>query len=305
MKNVAAIAVISLAVAAGSSAHAQMTGVSHPDEVIVVNPGTGEQLSNYTTSPVIPPVASVAPPAAAVAPASPVLHPPSDHPVSYTYIPETRPALTPNGKPDIDADIVTRVPGPKDTLPQGTLLKIRLHEDLSTFISKPGDRFSGELTEDVERDGRVMLPAGSILTGRVTEVHGGRRISGQASIHLLPQTVTLPDGTRYDIHALVIDTSVYKATKVDREGTILSRDHPKETLALVGATAGTGAVAGGMLAGPPGAVVGATVGAGVSTTLWLKHERQTELPMNTRIVFSLVSPLYVGNGVGPIRESQE
>jgi hypothetical protein len=44
----------------------------------------------------------------------------------------------------------------------------------------------------------------------------------------------------------------------------------------------------------PGAVIGAGVGAGVSTVVWLKQDRQTELPVDTRITFSLIEPLTVG-----------
>ena len=40
----------------------------------------------------------------------------------------------------------------------------------------------------------------------MTEVHGGRRISGGALLHLEPRNVTLPDGTHYIVHAQLIDT---------------------------------------------------------------------------------------------------
>ena len=167
-------------------------------------------------------------------------------------------------------------------------------ESFSTQSTVAGTAFSGTLIEPVMRDGRVLLPAGSVMNGRVTDVHSGRRISGTASIYLQPMTVTLPDGTRYALHAQVIDTSETRRTKVDREGSIEGRDHAKETLAVVGLAAGGGVAAGAMVAGVPGAVVGGLVGAGVATVLWLKHDRQTAVPAGTVVAFQLNSALLVG-----------
>ena len=38
-------------------------------------------------------------------------------------------------------------------------------------------------------------------------------------------------------------------------------------------------------------MVGAGIGAGVSTVLWLKQDRQAELPKNVSLVFSLTTPM--------------
>ena len=43
-----------------------------------------------------------------------------------------------------------------------------------------------ELTAPVMKSGRVILPVGAVLQGRVTEVHGGRMISGAAMMRLDP-----------------------------------------------------------------------------------------------------------------------
>jgi hypothetical protein len=93
------------------------------------------------------------------------------------------------------------------------------------------------------------------------------------------------------LHAQVIDTGEEGKVKVDGEGTILRRDHPKEMLAILSLTTGSGAVAGALIGGGVGAAVGAGLGAGVSTIMWLKEDRQTALPKNTAVVFSLTSPM--------------
>ena len=42
-----------------------------------------------------------------------------------------------------------------------------------------------------------------------------------------------------------------------------------------------------------GAEVGAGVGAGVSTVVWLRQDRQAELPKDFGVVFSLTEPMSV------------
>ena len=94
----------------------------------------------------------------------------------------------------------------------------------------------------------------------------------------------------YVIHAQLIDTTLGNFN-VDREGTLKRRDRAKETLAVTALATGSGAVAGAMIGGGVGAVVGAGVGAGVSTVMWLKQERQATLDKDSRLVFSLTTPM--------------
>jgi hypothetical protein len=166
-------------------------------------------------------------------------------------------------KLDEDAGIVTYVPSRPGEIPEGSLVKVRLREQLST------------------------------LEGRVTWVRGGKRIGGQAAIHLEPRTVTLPDGTQYVLRARAIDTDSWENTKVDSEGTIMRSENKKRNAAIMSLTTGSGLAAGAMIAGPAGALVGAGVGAGVSTVVWLKQDRQAELPKDLQIIFSLTEPMSV------------
>ncbi len=195
---------------------------------------------------------------------------------------------------DADSRIVMAVEGPANELPEGTLIKARIREAFSTTQPATGQEFHADLTEAVEWQGRVLIPAGAMLSGRVTDVHSGKRISGAASIHLQPMEVTMPDGVRYKIRAQVVDTDIYNHVKVDGEGTIVRRDHAGKTLAELGLVTGAGVATGAVIGGVPGAVVGGAVAAGVGTAVWLKQDRQTEIPAGTRIVFSLNQALAVG-----------
>ena len=194
---------------------------------------------------------------------------------------------------DPDANIVTRVPTRDGEVNEGTLIKARLRETLSTTATQPGSHFSAEVSEPVMQEGRVYIPAGSVLEGRVSWVSGGKRIGGRAAIHIEPDHVTLPDGTEYNVHARVIDTSSWENTAVDNEGTIIRKDNVKGTLEAGGLATGGAIAAGAVLAGPAGALVGAGVGAGVTAIVWFKQDRQATLPKDLGVIFSLTAPLSV------------
>jgi len=190
-----------------------------------------------------------------------------------------------------DTGIVTRVASRAGEVPDGTLIKVKLMDELSTLTAVPGSTFSAELTEPVMRDGQVVVPAGSQLQGHITLVRTGRRIGPSAALHLEAETITLPDGSQYALAARVIDTDSWDDTHVDHEGTILRKDHGKATAATTSLSAGAGMAAGAVVGGLPGALIGAGVGAGVSTVVWARQDRQADLPEGIGIVFCLTEPM--------------
>jgi hypothetical protein len=277
--------------AAPAFSQSATTGVSHPDAAVITST---EDMTPQTPaakpSADVPMATPSSPSSTSIAPASPA--------VEYgPYVPYKGAAVAGasmmNAEPaadDPDAMIVTSVPEREGTLREGTLLKVKIDETLATDSTVAGSRFSGTVTEAIERNGRVIIPVGSTLEGRVTEVRGGRRISGAAMMHLETSDVTLPDGTHYIVHAQLIDTGKSEFN-VDNEGTLKRKDHAKETLAIVGGVTGAGAATGALIGGGVGAVVGAGIGAGVSTYIWLKQDRQATLPKDALLVFSLTTPM--------------
>ena len=267
-------------------------GVSHPDEAAIA--ATPEETG-----------AAVKPSAAIPA------MPKSSGEVYGAYVPYAGPqAGSAEGdgremtEAQADGTVVTAVPDRAGELHEGTLLRARLTRQLSTLSTAPGTRFTALLTEPVMKDGRVVMPVGSTIEGRVTTVHGGRRISGAARIHLEAERIVLPDGARYNAHLQLIDTDQRRMTKVDREGSLIRKDHPKETLAAVGLATGGGAAAGAVLGGGVGAAVGAGIGAGAGTVLWLKTDRQEVVPEQALLVFSLSSAMALVPQSSTVSESR-
>jgi hypothetical protein len=272
---------LALIVAAAMPAFGQQTGVSRPPDTSVAD---------------LPIPAPSAKPSAAIPMNAPV-----SAPVAADQYGEYKPYVAPGAtlrareeKVDPDAGIVGDVPRRSDELPVNTLMHIRLNSSIETESTQPGTPFTAELTEDIQSEGRVVLPAGSTVEGRITEVRGGKRIRGSALIHLEVQTVVLPDGSRKPLRAMVIDTDQYANTKIDEEGNILRKDHVGATLAAMSLTTGGAAAAGGVLGGAPGALIGAGVGAGLSTAWWLKQDRQAHMPEGAVVVISLTEPMPIG-----------
>jgi len=307
---VAATCTATWMLAAPGYAQEERTGVSHPaDSVITVDSDTPETAPVHVAKPsaAIPatrpsqevygtyvPYHAPGTPAPAVVASEPAFDADANIVTAESAArPERRllsAAVDPN---DPDAGIVTKVPSRAGEISEGTLIKAKLQETISTVTTTVGTKFTASISEPVMKDGKVIVPAGSLLEGRVTYVRGGKRIGGGAAIHLEPRTITLPDGGKYMVEARLIDTDGWDHTKVDEEGTATRRDDTKKTLATMGLAAGGPMAAGAVLGGVPGAVIGAGVGAGIGTVIWLKQDRQAELPKDLGVVFSLTEPMSV------------
>lgn len=302
--TIAALVIGTLPIAAQTT----RTGVSNPDNsAITSNDDTAAPAAQPGTQTGRRPLNSEKPSAATPAARTTEVYGP--------YVPYVAPGSKAQSAPaavatpvNPDAEIVTSVPEGENELREGTLLHVRMREDISTATTAEGSKFSAEVMEPIEKNGRVIIPIGSILNGQVTMVRSGRRISGAAALHLEPRIVTLPDGTEYILHAQLTDTS-FGNFKVDDEGTLKRRDDTKKNLGVLSLASGGGAAAGAMVGGGVGALVGAGLGAGVSTYMWLKSDYQATLQKDTRLVFSLTSPMEltplkaststVASGTGP------
>jgi hypothetical protein len=271
----------------GAPLFAQTTGTSHPEDLDDTQPVLTPDTSHYVPPSHATPSASVT--VTTPAPSTPTLY---QRTPQYAQAPDQTASVNPTGAaPDPDSEIVTYVPVGPNELPIGAILKATLQTPISTETTLQGSRFTAALSADVSRNGVVLLPAGSIVYGRITHIHGGRRISGPSAIRLQPDSVSLPDGSVYPIRAEVTDLDHYADSHINEEGTIVGNTHPGQTAAAVGLTTTAAVVAGAVIAGPIGAGVGLGVGAGAATIWWLKHDRQQELPTGTPIVFTLNTPL--------------
>jgi len=177
------------------------------------------------------------------------------------------------------------------SLPAGTSIKVRLENALSTTSSKSGDTFSGRTTEAVLLDGKPVIPIGTTVQGRVTQVSEPRRIAGKPTISMFPETLIMPSGDRFMLNATLVDTSLRNGTDVNDEGQFKGKGHDGTDVTQIAMGTGGGMLVGGLIGGPKGLLIGGAVGATVTVAHWLGKRNSATLPAGTELVMELSHPL--------------
>lgn len=193
---------------------------------------------------------------------------------------------------DPDGDIVHPQPLPPGELGPGTRIRVSLLNGLASGINEAGDSFRSRVMLDVLQDGSVMIPMGSEIDGTVAHVSRGQGLGSDGSMMLRPEKVILPDGTRYQIYAMVAGAPGSK-TRVGREGDITPGLQVKRDSTWYGAGVGGGAVTGAILGGPAGALAGTLVGAAAVTVHLLVSHPQAKLDSGSILDFTLTQPLHL------------
>jgi len=176
------------------------------------------------------------------------------------------------------------------SVPEGTPLKVNLQTTISTFSSKVGDPFRGKVIDPVVIDGKTVIPAGATVEGRITKLSEPRRISGKPTIGILPEDLIMPDGQRFMLNAVLVDTNI-PGTDVNEEGMFKGSGHDRRDQIEVGAGTGAGMLIGGLAGGPAGVLIGGAIGAGATSTHWLVQHRSAVLPSGTQLMMELSRPM--------------
>lgn len=192
---------------------------------------------------------------------------------------------------DPDGDIVHPAPLGPGEVGEGTTIRVRLLDRLSTAESQDGEAFRTRVASDVLQDGKVLIPAGAEIDGKVMNVSTGS-FGGHGSLRLNPDTVILLDGSRYRLYAQVTGTPGSN-TRVGSEGAINPGSHLKRDSIEYGGGVGAGVVAGAAIGGPVGALTGSLVGAGLVTVHLLVSHPQANLEEGTVLLFTLTEPLHL------------
>ncbi len=203
--------------------------------------------------------------------------------------PPAGPSLSQRAAADPDGDIVHPRPLGPNELGEGTVIRVRLLNTVSTAFSEDGESFRSRVASDVVQDDHVLIPAGSEIDGRITHVSTGS-FGGHGSMHLVPETVILPDGSRFRMYGQVTATPGSN-TRVGDEGSINPGSRVKRDSIEYGGAVGAGAVTGAVLGGPAGALAGSLVGAGIITAHLLISHPQATLDEGTYLQFALTERL--------------
>lgn len=90
---------------------------------------------------------------------------------------------------------------PPNTLLDGTPVKMRLAENLSSETNKTGDQIAFEVTEEVDVDGVAVIPKGAQALATVTDAQPKRRMGRGGKLDVNVDSVRLADGEKAQLRA--------------------------------------------------------------------------------------------------------
>jgi hypothetical protein len=205
---------------------------------------------------------------------------PSPDAVGTTAAAASAPANAPAGSSAASADPVREeVRFREVTIPAGTTLTMALTTGVSSKSSAVEDPVNATLRRALVVDGMTVVPAGSAVSGYVSEADRSGRVKGRARIGVRFTSLRAND-TRYDIRTAAI-----------------AREAPgtkKKDAVKIGAGAGAGALIGALAGGKKGAAIGTAVGGGAGTGVVLSTRgEEVSLGSGAVVTTRLTEPLIV------------
>jgi len=165
-------------------------------------------------------------------------------------------------------------------VPADAVVGLQLETTVSSDRAKVEDAVEARVTRDVRVDGRVAIPAGSLVQGTVTEVVRGGKVRERARLSIRFHTVVIGNGDRLAL----------RTDAITREGSSQGR----ESATKIGAGAVGGAILGAILGGGKGAAIGAGVGAGGGTAAVMAGDRSTvTIPAGSTVSVRIQQPVSV------------
>ena len=190
-------------------------------------------------------------------------------------VPSAPPAAAPAPAP-APAPARTQTTASANEVPAGTELDVRLQNSLNSGTAQVEDRFEATTLVDLNVNGRVLIPAGSLMRGVVTAVEPGTRTNRTAKMTVSFDQVTV-NGRAYPMRGTV--TEAIEGAGIRGETT------------RAGAGAVVGGILGAVLGGAKGAVLGVLIGGG--GTIAATEGKEVEMPQGTVLRVRVDSPLQI------------
>jgi hypothetical protein len=165
----------------------------------------------------------------------------------------------------------------KTTVPAGSLVHMRITENLSSETAQPGDTFHGVLEIALEgSNGSTVYPRGSAVTGRVRAVESSGRLSRPGLLEL--ELIRVESGGRAS--TLATDPWILKG-----------KSHTKSNVTKIGGGAALGTIIGAIAGGGKGAAIGAGAGAAAGTGVAAATGKQpAKVESEAVITFTTTAP---------------
>lgn len=167
----------------------------------------------------------------------------------------------------------------------GTTFAVTLNETLSTETNRVGDMFTATLPSPIRaEDGQIVVPAGAVIRGRLTQVDKSGHVGETGVIALAFESIS------FEGQSLALDGTVVKANPQRK-----SRTSTGQTVGTAAAGAAAGAVLGRVIGkDAKGTIAGAVIGAAAGTAIAMgTADVDVVLPAGSELVIRLDSPLEV------------
>jgi hypothetical protein len=194
-----------------------------------------------------------------------------------------RPAASPGASSPSPSTAASSAPPASRSLSSGATISASTTAEISSVKNKVGDTVTATVANDVkDNSGRVVIPAGSDVTLKVTAIKVSENKSDKTGTLTLQPTSVTVNGTSYPISA-----------RIDSIGTHLQgRKTGAGDIAKPAAGAAVGAVVGRVLGGSTkGAIIGGVLGGAVGAQRAVEtKDRDVVLPEGTTVVLVLEQP---------------
>ncbi len=174
-------------------------------------------------------------------------------------------------------------------IPADTVFRLRMGQGISSRTAQQGDTFTTKVTAPVVIGEVVVVPEGSVVRGRITEVSRAQRRSNGA-IAVAFYELELGTSRKVELRGSLTSLDTVKGEKREAgpEGEVEGKSTTKRDVVFIGGGAGVGAVIGAVTGGGKGAGIGAAIGAGLGTLGTLLSEgNEVEVASGTDIVMAL------------------
>lgn len=180
-------------------------------------------------------------------------------------------------------------------VPSGTHIPLVLHNAVSTRSARPGDPVYFETLFPVMVDGRVVIPAGSYVSGEITEAKRAGRVKGRAELMVKLTTMILPNAYMVNLNAAPSGAGTGGGESVNNEGKVIGDTDKASDVGTIAKTTAAGAGIGAIASqSGKGAGIGAGIGAatGLAAVL-LSRGPEAEMPRGTTLEAVLDRPIFL------------
>jgi type IV secretion system protein VirB10 len=183
----------------------------------------------------------------------------------------------------------------KIQVPSGTHIPLVLHNSISTRSARPGDPVYFETLFPIMIDGKVVIPAGSYVSGEVTESKRPGRVKGRGELMIKLTTLILPNAYMVNLNPVPGNAGTGGNETTDSEGKIIGDSEKGHDIGTIAKTTAAGAGIGGVATqSGRGVGIGAAAGAaaGLAAVL-LTRGPDAEMPRGSTVEAVIDRSIYL------------